>query len=96
MTVVVSGEHLHREWSFDSSKREFECKHGVIRIRSFEVANDIVFGVSKGSDYFYRVGDHLIVRSRGVGVGFALIVPFAVVGTSWARFPVVAAAENHY
>ena len=89
MTVVASGEHLHREWSFDSNRREFECKHGVIRIRHFEVANDIVFGVSKWSDYLYRVGDHLIVRSPGVAVGLALIVPFAVVGTSWARFPVV-------
>lgn len=90
LTITASGKNIHREWSFDSNKREFDCNHGVVRIHRFEVANDIVLGVSKGSDYLYRVGDHLVLESKGVAVGLALlIVPVAGGGTSWARFAVI-------
>ena len=94
LTVVASGNNMHREWSFDSTKREFECKHGIVRIRRFEVASDIVVLVSKGSDYLYRVGDHLVVKKSSAGVGLVLIViPVAGGGTSWARFAVVPSAK---
>ena len=89
LTVVASGKDIHREWSFDSSNREFECKHGVVHIHRFEVASDIVLLVSRRSEYLYRVGDHLIVDSRDREVGLALIVPVAGVTTSWARFAVI-------
>jgi hypothetical protein len=88
LTIVANGENIHREWSFDSTRHEFECNRGVICFPRFEVANDIVFGVSKGSDDLFRVADHLVVRSRGGAVGFAFIVPVAGFGTSWGRFAV--------
>lgn len=89
LTIVANGENIHREWSLDSNRHEFECKRGAIRIRGFEVANDIVFGVSEGSDDLYRVGDHLVVKSHGGGVGFAFIFPVVGYGTSWGRFAVI-------
>lgn len=89
LTIVASGQNIHREWSLDSSRHEFKCKHGVIRISSYEVANDIVFGVAMGSDDLIRVGDHLVIRSRGGGVGFAFIFPVAGYGRSWGRFKVI-------
>ena len=89
LTLIASGKNMHREWSFNSNKREFECHHGVVRIHRFEVTNDIMLGVSKGSDYLYRVGDHLVVKSKGVAVGLMLlIVPVGGGGTSWGRFAV--------
>lgn len=94
LTIVANGENIHREWSFDSTRHEFECKRGVIRIHRFEVANDILFGVSKGSDDLFRVADHLVVKSHGWAVGFALIVPVAGYGTSWGRFPVTATSSG--
>ena len=90
LTVVANGVNVHREWSFDSSRREFECKRGMIRIHRFEVLSDIMFGVSKGSDDLFRVADHLVVRSHGGGVAFVLIaIPLVYHGTSWGRFAVI-------
>jgi hypothetical protein len=94
LTIVANGENVHREWSFDSTRHEFECKRGAIRIRRFEVANDIVFGVTKGSDDLFRVADHLVIRSHGGAVGFALIVPVVGYGTSWGRFTVTRSPEG--
>jgi hypothetical protein len=90
LSVTAIGPDILREWSFDSTKREFTCSKGVLRIPRFEVASDIVLLVSKDFYDLYRVGDQLVVNSHGESVGLVLIVlPFVGSESVWGRFPVV-------
>jgi hypothetical protein len=83
------GAEAHRSWTFDSSKGQFECREGVIRIARWRADSDIVLLAEKDSIDLYRTQGYLVVNVHGGGAGLVLmVVPFAGHSSAWARFPV--------
>jgi len=87
--VTAVGPNIRREWTFDSSKGQFQCRDGVIRITRWNLGNDIVILANKDTIDLYRTQDYLLVNSHGGGAGLAIVVvPVAGYSSVWARFPV--------
>lgn len=77
-----------RTWTLDSSKGQFRCRDGAIRLARWHVDNDIVLMASKDTMDLYRTEDYLLVNVHGGGAGLAMVVPAAGYSSTWARFHV--------
>ena len=94
LSINAVGADTNRSWTLDSSKGQFECREGVIRIARWHVDNDIVVLANKDSIDLYRTQEFLLVNVHGGGAGFAMVVPVAGYSSAWARFPVRAEAHR--
>jgi hypothetical protein len=92
LTVKTNGAMgAYHQWSFDGSKHEFACLHGVLRIsQGGDKSGQNIAAVGTDAIDLYRTQSELIVNSHGSSAGIALLVPFAEYDSAWGRFPVQA------
>jgi len=93
LEISAIGPNVRRAWTFDSSKGQFRCHEGVLRIARWHVDNDIVILANKDTMDLYRTQDYLLVNTHGGGAGLAMVVPVAGYSSVWARFPIHIAAN---
>jgi hypothetical protein len=85
LQITAIGPGVQREWSY-----RYKCRRGRIHIpRRGDMSGDNVAVVGSDVLELYRLKNYLVVNRHGAEAGVALLIPFAVYGSSWARFPAV-------
>ena len=89
LTIQLDSVGAFRRWDFDSSKGEFSCQNGSVRIlRGGDLSGDNVAAVGSKATDIYEAEGYLVLNSHSSSVGTALLIPMAEVGSAWGRFQI--------
>jgi len=87
LTIIAKGPIKSRTWSYEKSKRQLECKNGILTVHfSGDGSGDGVAAFESNSLELQRVGNDLVVNRVENAFGFMLFIPAWGHESLWGRF----------